>query len=109
VITADTRGKGKTISATVDKKQLGDGDITTWGYQVIVQSNEGFPDKADLMTRKVNEFEGQHRFGGGNDGDCDPHVIDVLGDAEQQKQMLSYECGSDGSSKKKATLTMVRK
>lgn len=108
-IAPETRGKGKTISATVDKKQLGDGDVTTWGYQVIVQSNEGFPDKNDLLTRKVNEFEGQHRFGGGNDGDCDPHVIDVLGDAEQQKQMLAHECGSDGSSKKKATLTMVKK
>jgi hypothetical protein len=76
---------------------------------VVVQSNDGFPDKAGVLTRKVDEVEGQHRFGGGDDGDCDPHVIDVLGDAEQQKIMLSYECGSDGAPKKKATLTMVRK
>jgi hypothetical protein len=61
------------------------------------------------LTRKVNEYEGQHRFGGGNDGDCDPHAIDVLGDAVSQAAMLAYECGPDGSSKKKATLTMVRK
>ena len=43
-----------------------------------MQSNEGFPDGKDLLTRKVNEYEGQHRFGGGTDSDCDPHVIDIL-------------------------------
>jgi carbohydrate-binding DOMON domain-containing protein len=105
----DTRGKGRVISGTVSKKDLGDGDITTWGYQAILQSNEGFPDKNDVLTRKVNEFEGQHRFGGGNDGDCDPHVVDVLGTPEQQKEMLAYECGPEGASVKKATLKMVRK
>lgn len=117
VLAPEARGKGRTVSATVSKKDLGEGDITTWGYQVLVQSNEGFPDKADLLTRKVNEFEGQHRFGGGNDGDCDPHVIDVLAgkgtgdkaEIDEQHKMLSYECNSDGSSKKKATLTMVKK
>jgi hypothetical protein len=43
-----------------------------------MQSNEGFPAKTDLLTRKVNEYEGQHRFGGGTDYDNDPHVIDIL-------------------------------
>ena len=47
-----------------------------------MQSNEGFPARTDLLTRKVNEYEGQHRFGGGTDTDCDPHVMDLLaGDA----------------------------
>lgn len=117
VVPAETVGKGRTITATVDKKELGDGDITKWGYQVIMQSNEGFPDKPDLLTRKVNEYEGQHRFGGGTDTDCDPHVIDVLAgkgvgdksEIELQHQMLAYECGPDGSAKKVATLKMVRK
>ena len=79
--------------------QLGGGDPSQWGYQVVVQSNEGFPAGKDLLTRKVNEYEGQHRFGGGTDSDCDPHVIDILagngtGDAEEQAQheMLKYEC-----------------
>ena len=88
-----------------------------WGYQVLMQSNEGFPDKTDLLTRKVNEYEGQHRFGGGNDGDCDPHVIDLLagkavgdkGEIDLQHKMLAYECNPDGTAKKLATLTMVRK
>ncbi len=117
VVPNEVIGKGRTVSATVDKKDLGEGDIAKWGYQVIVQSNEGFPDKTDLLTRKVNEYEGQHRFGGGNDGDCDPHVIDVLAgkavgdksEIEEQHRMLAYECNPDGTSKKMATLRMVRK
>lgn len=109
VVPGRTKGAGRTISASVDLADLGGGDPATWGYQVVMQSNEGFPASTDLLTRKVNEYEGQHRFGGGNDGDCDPHAIDVLGDAVSQAAMLAYECGPDGSSKKKATLNMVRK
>ena len=73
-----TRASGKTLIAVVDTKQLGGAPKASWGYQVLMQSNEGFPDKTDLLTRKVNEFEGQHRFGGGTDYDNDPHVIDIL-------------------------------
>jgi C-terminal binding-module, SLH-like, of glucodextranase len=110
-------GNGRTIRATVDKKMVGEGDVTKWGYQVIVQSNEGFPDKTDLLTRKVNEYEGQHRFGGGTDTDCDPHVMDVLAgkgagdksEIEEQHKMLSYECNADGTAKKPATLKMVHR
>jgi carbohydrate-binding DOMON domain-containing protein len=117
IVPGRTRGSGRTISASVDKKDLGDGDVTAWGYQVVMQSNEGFPAATDLLTRKVNEYEGQHRFGGGTDGDCDPHVMDVLaGDArgdkseiDAQHQMLAYECNADGTSKTMATLTMVHK
>jgi carbohydrate-binding DOMON domain-containing protein len=117
VVPAETVGKGRTITGTVAKKDLGDGDLARWGYQVIMQSNEGFPDKADVLTRKVNEYEGQHRFGGGNDGDCDPHVIDLLAgkaagdksEIEAQHQMLAFECNADGTPKKLATLKLVRK
>lgn len=117
VVPNRVKGSGRTISATVDKKDLGDGDITKWGYQVVMQSNEGFPDSKDLLTRKVNEFEGQHRFGGGNDGECDPHVMDILAgngageasEAQAQHDMLKYECNADGTAKSLATLTMVYK
>lgn len=117
VVPRRTVGAGKTISAKVKLDDLGGGDPSKWGYQVLVQSNEGFPDKTDFLTRKVNEFEGQHRFGGGNDGDCDPHVMDILAgggegkpeEAQAQYDMLAFECGADGSSVKKATLTVVRK
>ena len=117
IVPRRTSGSGKTITASVKLDELGGGDPATWGYQVVMQSNEGFPDKADLLTRKVNEFEGQHRFGGGNDGNCDPHVMDILAgkgegkpeEAQLQYDMLKYECGANGESVKTATLSVVRK
>jgi len=89
-----TRAQGRTLVAVVDKSQLGGDPSPNWGYQVVMQSNEGFPAKTDLLTRKVNEFEGQHRFGGGTDYDNDPHVIDILvppnGDpVKKQHEILS--------------------
>jgi hypothetical protein len=88
----------------------GDGNVDGWGYQVVMQSNEGFPAETDLLSRKVNEYEGQHRFGGGNDGDCDAHVMDLLeGPGATQKDMLTYTCGPTGESVKKATLKMIKK
>jgi carbohydrate-binding DOMON domain-containing protein len=117
VVPARTKGSGRKIFASVPLKDLGgDGDLTKWGYQVLVQSNEGFPDGKEVLTRRVNEYEGQHRFGGGNDGLCDPHVMDLLAgdgkaektEADAQHEMLKYECAEDGSAKSMATLTMVR-
>jgi carbohydrate-binding DOMON domain-containing protein len=106
-----TRGRGRTISGSVPVAELGgDGNVEAWGYQVVMQSNEGFPAGSDFLTRKVNEFEGQHRWGGGNDGDCDPHIMDVLdGPDAKQADMLAYECGPDGKSVKMATLKMIKK
>ena len=106
-----TRGSGRTIRGSIPLSALGgDGNVDTWGYQVVMQSNEGFPATTDLLTRKVNEYEGQHRFGGGNDGDCDPHAMDLLdGPGATQKGMLAYTCGPNGESVKKATLMMIKK
>lgn len=112
-----TTGSGRSIATRIKVEDVGAGDPETWGYQVVVQSNEGFPAKTDLLTRKVNEYEGQHRFGGGNDADCDPHVMDILApnaegadsEKEGQYEMLSYECGPDGEAVKMATLSMIRR
>lgn len=92
-----TRAAGRTLIAVVDTAQLGGAPKPSWGYQVLMQSNEGFPDKTDLLTRKVNEFEGQHRFGGGTDYDNDPQVMDIFAgkgtgggdEANTQHQVLS--------------------
>ena len=94
VVPRITRASGKTLIAVVDVKQLGGAPKPGWGYQALMQSNEGFPAKTDLLTRKVNEFEGQHRFGGGTDFDNDPQVLDLLvppgGDpAKKQHELLS--------------------
>ena len=111
------KGAGRTISASVELDRLGGGDPSKWGYQVVMQSNEGYPEGRDLLTRKVNRLAGQHRFGGGTDDDCDPHVIDTLagkgqGGADEvsaQHEMLKYECLPDGTVKQAAVLKMVRK
>ena len=105
VLPARTTGRERTISAQVDLASLGEGDPATWGYQVIMQSNESFPAETDLLTRRVNEYEGQHRFGGGTDTDCDPNVLDILGDHAN----LAYECEDDGTARRPATLRMERK
>jgi hypothetical protein len=89
-----TRASGRTLIAVVDTAALGGPPKDSWGYQVLMQSNEGFPGKTDLLTRKVNEFEGQHRFGGGTDYDNDPHVLDIIvppgGDpVKKQHEILS--------------------
>ncbi len=115
IVPGRVRGSNRTISATIDTKDLGPGDPTKWGYQVIMQSNEGFPSANYLLFRKCNEYEGQHRFGGGNDGECNPNVMDILAgngqgaadEADLQHKMLQYECNPDGSAKKLATLNMV--
>jgi carbohydrate-binding DOMON domain-containing protein len=104
VVPSRTTASGTTITGQVKLDELGEGDPASWGYQVVVQSNEGFPSEGDLLTRKVNEYEGQHRFGGGTDYDCDPHVMDILGDHAQ----LQYECEADGTAKKTATLSHVK-
>ena len=106
-----TRGSNRTIKGSVPLAELGgDGNVDGWAYQVVMQSNEGFPAETDLLSRKVNEYEGQHRFGGGHDGDCDPHVMDLLeGPGASQKDMLAYTCGPNGESVKKATLKMIKK
>lgn len=78
VIPRLTSVSGRTITAVVDAAALGGAVDKSWGVQALMQSNEGFPDKGDFLTRKINEFEGQHRFGGGTDYNNDPHVLDLL-------------------------------
>ncbi len=104
IVPTRTTGRGRSIIGALKLEDLGEGDPASWGYQVLMQSNEGFPDDTSILARKVNEYEGQHRFGGGTDYDCDPHVMDILGDHGQ----LKYECNDDGSAKMMAVLKMAR-
>ncbi|MFN2546150.1 MAG: glucodextranase DOMON-like domain-containing protein [Myxococcales bacterium] len=107
-----TRASGRTLIAVVDTRALGGPPQDSWGYQVLMQSNEGFPAKTDLLTRKVNEFEGQHRFGGGTDYDNDPHVIDIIvptgGDpVQKQHEILSKYNKAATTDVKPADLAVV--
>jgi hypothetical protein len=107
-----TRGRGRTIGGAVTLAELGgDGNVDGWSYQVVMQSNEGFPAATDFLTRKVNEYEGQHRFGGGNDGDCDPHTMPTCwtAPAPARPRCLPTTCGPDGKTVKAATLKLIKK
>ncbi|MCX7944700.1 MAG: hypothetical protein N2746_09365 [Deltaproteobacteria bacterium] len=115
VVPKRTFVQGRSIIAIVPKKDLG-GFSTKWGFQVIMQSNEGYPDKKDFLTRKVNEYEGPHRFGGGSDYDCDPHVIDIIvapakgGKEEIEKQyeiLKGFKCDPDPSKWEIVRIPMV--
>jgi hypothetical protein len=101
-----TRARGTTLVAVVDLDDLGGAPQPGWGYQVLMQSNEGFPAKTDLLTRKVNEFEGDHRFGGGTDFDNDPHVIDIFaGAAKGAADEAQAQYDALGAYNKEATET----
>ncbi len=81
VIPLKISGQGQTITAVVRKKDLGmgaDDKIDGWAWQVVAQSNEGFPDPEDVLTRNVNEYRGLHRIGGGSDYWGDPELVDIL-------------------------------
>jgi carbohydrate-binding DOMON domain-containing protein len=109
VVPAQTFSRGQEIIAVVNKADLGGGPTKDWGFQAIVQSNEGFADADSVLARKVNQDAGQHRFGGGNDHNCDPHVIDMLtgsargGNDEKEAQykvLRAYTCDAEGNGKR---------
>jgi carbohydrate-binding DOMON domain-containing protein len=116
VVPARVKGSGHAISATIDRKALGPGDPTDWGYQVVIASSDPYPAADSLLVRRVTETESQHRFGGAGEGDCAPNVLDVLAgkgegapeEVAKQHEMLHYECNPDHAPKTLATLTMVR-
>ena len=113
VLPTKVSAKGKKITAIVKKSDLAI-DPAKVGFQLLAASNEGFDNQPQngILARTVNEFEGEHRFGGGDDSDVDPHFIDCLAGAgkgtddevKAQHQMLSY----DAKKKQRAVLKMVR-
>jgi len=115
IVTVSSKGRGQSIIGSAPLTTFGGGDPAAWSYQVVVQSNEGFPAGQDFLTRRVSEFAGAQRFGGGNDSSCDPHVIDILAgaakgessEAAAQHAMLSHECSEDGEPLRQPVLGMV--
>ena len=104
--------RGREVTATVKKSDLKGFKAAKAGYQLLSASNEGYPKGRDILSRKVNEFEGEHRFGGGADDDSDPHFVDVFAgkakggddEAAAQHKMLKFKAGAKSS----VVLTMVR-
>jgi carbohydrate-binding DOMON domain-containing protein len=105
--------RGKKLVAIIKAKDLGV-DPQKAGWQILVASNEGYDNQPQngILARTVNEYPGEHRFGGGDDSDIDPHFIDCLAgkgkgtpdEVAAQKKMLQY----DVAKKQRAVLQMVR-
>lgn len=111
---------GKFLKATVNKADLGvdeNADITQWGYGILMLSATGFPGDWCVLMRRVNEYEGQHRFGGGADGAGDPNVIDLFaGNADgsedeiqlQYDMLKNWESGMDPEDTSEDKLTVIK-
>ncbi len=100
VLPSSVSVRGREIVARVPIAVLGR-PRPGWGVQLVIQSNEGYPAPDELMTRRVDRSPGLHRFGGGRDDACDPHVIDLLAapakgtaaEADAQHELLlDYDC-----------------
>jgi carbohydrate-binding DOMON domain-containing protein len=109
VVPSRIRAEGRTITARVPRSALPDADPGEWAVQVVMQRNDGYAASGSLMMTAVNESEGQHRFGGGRDGDCDPHVIDMLAPEgqDQYAALKDHACGPDGEPERMAVLPMI--
>lgn len=109
VVPSRIRAAGRTITARVPRSELPGSDPGEWAVQVLMQRNEGFPSGGSLLMSAVNELEGQHRFGGGRDDDCDPHVIDMLTPEGQDQFTLleDYVCGPNGVPARLAVVPMI--
>jgi carbohydrate-binding DOMON domain-containing protein len=113
VLPSKVSAKGKKVTAIVKKSDLGV-DPQKASYQLLVASNEGYDTQPNngVLARTVNEFEGEHRFGGGDDGDVDPNFIDCLAglgkggedEAKAQHAMLTYNVAK----KQRVVLKVVR-
>ncbi|OGQ24190.1 MAG: hypothetical protein A2138_00165 [Deltaproteobacteria bacterium RBG_16_71_12] len=115
VLPSKVTAKGKKVTALVKKADLlGTLAPEKAGWQVLVSSNEGYDKEPNngVLARIVNEFEGQHRFGGGDDGDSDANFIDCLAGrakgAEDEKGAQAAMLKFDAKAKKRPVLSMVR-
>jgi hypothetical protein len=120
IVPTKISGQGRTITVVVTKKSLGmasDADVSKWAWQLVAQSNEGFPDAEDMLTRNVNEYRGLHRFGSGSDYWGDPEVLDILvwpakgtkQEAEDQFKILNvWESYPDPKLDIKAVLPLLK-
>jgi carbohydrate-binding DOMON domain-containing protein len=114
VVPVKTYAQGRELIALVKKSDIGT-PKKRWGVQALLQSNEGYPAADSILARKVNEYAGADRFGGGSDYNCDPHVLDIFAGkakgadsekAAQYKMLGSYKCNAEGKGKK-AVIEMI--
>ncbi|MBE3598557.1 MAG: hypothetical protein IMX02_07075 [Limnochordaceae bacterium] len=78
----------RSVTVRVPKAVIGEPQ-PTWGYQVFILGQEGYPEADSLRVREVKANRAEWRFGGGDDGTYDPNVIDLLApDGTTQQAIL---------------------
>ncbi len=91
-----------TITGVVSRESLGNPtieDIQNWDIMVVMTSHDGHSDNTNFGdTRWVNESTGEWQFGGGDNSDRDPNIIDLMGapgvgknPGRSQSEMLNYK------------------
>ena len=84
-----TFGDGGRVVVRVPLELLGGGDPTTWGYGVVVLSQEGFPSPGVRRVRNVEAAAAQWVLGGGPADVNHTRIIDVMWpDAGDQETLL---------------------
>ncbi len=105
LIPDQVQGQDRTITASVPIPELGNANLTSWGYQVVVQSNDEFPTSTDLLTRRVQVRASPQCFGGADSAGCRVAVLDCLAgsargdktEIDAQHRMLQCRSGSDST------------
>ena len=81
--------EGKLV-ARLPRELFGDGDPASWGYAVVVMSQEGFPSSGVRRVRDVNPAGEQWRLGGGRGTVNETRIVDLLWpEAGLQEELLS--------------------
>ncbi len=81
--------EGKLV-ARLPRELFGDGDPASWGYAVVVMSQEGFPSSGVRRVRDINPVGEQWRLGGGRGTVNETRIVDVLWpETGLQEELLS--------------------
>jgi carbohydrate-binding DOMON domain-containing protein len=90
---ADPEGR---VTARLPLELFAEGDPASWGYAVVLMSQEGFPSAGVRRIRDIETTAEQWRGGGAPDDVNHTRIFDVLHpDAGVQEELLSdYEAGS---------------
>ena len=74
-VIADSDGR---VTARIPLELLGDGDPSTWGYAVVLMSQEGYPSAGVRRVRNVNQAAEQWVGGGAPDDANHTRIYDLL-------------------------------
>ena len=86
-VIADADG---TVTARIPLELLGNGDPSTWGYAVVLMSQEGFPSSGVRRVRDIGQTAEQWVGGGAPEDANHTRIYDLLSPEEGlQEEMLS--------------------